>query len=197
MTPKRKARTFGEVIKGKQPTTHTTPINKPKEIIETDERNSTRETREVSFHLAKSDDDKMLVFGWANVAKRADGSVVEDLQGDTISPDELEKAAYQHVLEFRSTGEKHDPALRSKGRLVESCVFTKDKQQAMGIPEGVLPIAWWVGYKIDDPETWRKIKSGDYKMFSIEGKGKRETIEKSRKARTFGEIMKGEGLTIS
>lgn len=132
-----------------------------------------------SFLVAKTEPDKMLVFGWANAATRKDGAQVEDLQGDVIDPDELEKAAYDHVLRFRSTGERHDPRLRSKGRLIESCVFTKEKQAAMGIPPGVLGEAWWVGYKIDDPDAWAKIKSGEYKMFSVEGKGKREAIAKS------------------
>ncbi len=132
-----------------------------------------------SFLVAKTEPDKMLVFGWANVAIRKDGAQVEDLQGDVIDPEELEKAAYDHVLRFRSTGERHDPNLRSKGRLIESCVFTKEKQAAMGIPPGILDEAWWVGYKIDDPDAWVKIKSGDYKMFSVEGKGKREAIAKS------------------
>ncbi len=136
-----------------------------------------RETAD--FSIAKTENDKMFVFGWANVAIRKDGTQVEDLQGDIIDPDELEKAAYDHVLKFRSAGERHDPNLRSKGRLIESCVFTKEKQAAMGIPPGVLDEAWWVGYKIDDPAAWAKIKSGDYKMFSVEGKGKREAIAKS------------------
>lgn len=132
-----------------------------------------------SFLVAKTEPDKMLVFGWANAATRKDGAQIEDLQGDVIDPDELEKAAYDHVLRFRSAGERHDPRLRSKGRLIESCVFTKEKQAAMGIPPGVLGEAWWVGYKIDDPDAWAKIKSGEYKMFSVEGKGKREAIAKS------------------
>lgn len=139
----------------------------------------TEERKTADFTITKTEPDKMLVFGWANVAIRKDGTQVEDLQGDVIDPEELEKAAYDHVLRFRSTGERHDPNLRSKGRLIESCVFTKEKQAAMGIPPGILDEAWWVGYKIDDPEAWAKIKSGAYQMFSVEGKGKREAIAKS------------------
>lgn len=131
------------------------------------------------FTIAKTEPDKMMVFGWANVATRKDGTQVEDLQGDVIDPEELEKAAYDHVLRFRSAGERHNPNLRGKGRLIESCVFTKEKQAAMGIPPGVLDEAWWVGYKIDDPDAWAKIKNGEYQMFSVEGKGRRETIAKS------------------
>lgn len=142
-----------------------------------------------NFTIAKAEPDKMLVFGWANIAADKDGAQVEDLQGDIVDADELEKAAYDHVLHFRSTGEKHDPHLRHKGRLVESCVFTKEKQAAMGIPDGILPCGWWVGYKVDDPEAWDKIKNGDYQMFSVEGKGKREEIKKSRVAKSYRETL--------
>ena len=136
------------------------------------------ETQVNKFTITKTEPDKMLVFGWGNVAITKDGEQVTDLQGDVIDPDELEKAAYDHVLNFRNTGERHDPGLRRKGRLVESCVFTKEKQEAMGIPPGTVPEGWWVGYKIDDPDAWEKIKKGDYQMFSIEGKGQRTPIEK-------------------
>lgn len=133
------------------------------------------------FQIAKSLEDQQLVFGWANVSALPDGNIVTDLQGDRISPEELEKAAYDYVLKFRDAGERHDPGKRYKGKLVESVVFTPEKMAALGIPAGTLPIGWWVGFKINDKEAWEKIKSGEYAMFSIEGSGKRELIEKAAK----------------
>ena len=56
------------------------------------------------FKIAKSDDDKHLAFGWANVAIRADGEEIEDWQEDIIEPEELENAAYQYV---RINSESH------------------------------------------------------------------------------------------
>lgn len=44
--------------------------------------------------ITKSDDDKMLAFGWANVSLTVDGETIEDYQGDIIEPEELENAAY-------------------------------------------------------------------------------------------------------
>ena len=128
------------------------------------------------FTITKTEPDKMMVFGWSNVAVDESGQQITDLQGDVIDPEELEKAAYDHVLNFRNTGERHDPGLRKKGRLVESCVFTKEKQAAIGIPPGTVPEGWWVGYKIDDQEAWEKIKKGEYQSFSVEGKGQRTPI---------------------
>jgi len=139
------------------------------------------------FSIYKSDDDRRLVFGWASIAKRTDGTQIEDWQGDMIDPDDLEEAVYEYVLDFRDAGEEHVPSLRKKGKLVESVVFTKEKMKAMGIPEGFVPEGWWIGFKVFDDETWAKVKSGEYSMFSIEGKGIREPVNK---ARTFGDILR-------
>ena len=129
------------------------------------------------FNIYKTDDEKRLVFGWANVAIRVDGEQIQDLQDDLIEPDNLEEVAYDYVLRFRAGGEVHNPDLRNKARLVESCVFTKEKMAAMGLPEGILPEAWWIGFYVDDDDAWEKIKSGEYKMFSIEGTGQRIPLE--------------------
>jgi hypothetical protein len=125
-----------------------------------------------NFKIVKSDDDKRLVFGWANVAVRASGEVIKDFQNDIIEIEVLEKAVYEYTLDFGTAGEMHQRG--GVGRLVESVVFTKEKAAAMGIPEGFLPEGWWVGYRIDNDEVWNKIKSGEYSMFSIEGTARRE-----------------------
>ena len=121
--------------------------------------------------VMKSDDDKKQVFGWASVAVRVSGEVIEDHQEDIIEIDELEKAAYEYVAEFGAAGEMHERG--GVGRLIESVVFTKEKAAAMGIPDGHMPGGWWVGFKILDNEVWEKIKDGTYSMFSIEGTGRR------------------------
>ena len=136
-------------------------------------------SHESEYTITKIDDDKRLVFGWASISITADGEQLEDLQHDLIDPEDLEEAAYEFVLHFRDTGELHNPRLRKKGKLVESCVFTAEKQKAMGIPEGTLPVGWWIGFKIEDDEAWAKVKNGTYKMFSIEGKAKRVPVEKA------------------
>ena len=149
------------------------------------------EDTQKAFTIYKTDEDQRLVFGWASVAITVDGTVLEDRQHDMIEPEDLEEAAYEYVLNFRETGEEHLPGYRKKGRLVESCVFTPEKQKAMGIPENTLPVAWWIGFKIDDEDTWQRVKNGTYRMFSIEGRAQREEIEKSdRTARTFEEVLK-------
>ena len=124
------------------------------------------------FAIQKFNDEQQLVFGFLSVSKDEQGNLIVDSQGDYIFPEDLEKAAYQHCLYSRRAGEMHKRI--GVGRLVESMVFTKEKQQILGIPEGVLPeCAWWVGYRIDDPDVWGKIRGGDYAAFSIGGTGRR------------------------
>ena len=141
--------------------------------------------------IIKSGDDKKLVFGWASISFTADGEQLEDLQHDIIEPEDLEEAVYEYVLNFRDTGEEHRPNLRKKGKLVESCIFTAEKQKAMGLPEGILPVGWWIGFKIEDDEAWEKVKNGTYKMFSIEGVAQRVPVEKNSEIidNTFDQIL--------
>ena len=60
--------------------------------------------------------------------------------------------------------------------LIESMVFTEAKLNALGIPAGVLPIGWWIGFRVTDPDVWEKVKDGTYPMFSIEGEAERVEV---------------------
>lgn len=127
--------------------------------------------------IMKSDDEKMLAFGWASVSMRVDGEVIEDWQKDIVEPEELEKAAYEYVLLYREGGEMHERG--GAAVLIESVVFTKEKMQAMGIPAGTLPVGWWIGFKVLDEDVWEKVKDGTYSMFSIEGEAERVEVDES------------------
>ena len=124
-----------------------------------------------TFKVAKSNDSEGLVSGWANVAVNADGSLPLDWQGDIISPATLEKAAINFMMDYRASGVMHEGA--SKGVVVESIVFTKEKQAAIGIPDGIVPEGWFITVKILDPEVFEQVKNGTFKMFSIQGHAKR------------------------
>ena len=141
--------------------------------------NTVKKSNDNEFSVLKSDDDKRLVFGWASIAITEDGEQIEDMQKDVIDPEDLEEAAYEYVLNFRDTGEEHLENYRKKGKLVESCVFTAEKQKAMGLQPNTLPVGWWIGFKIEDDDAWQRIKNGTYRMFSIEGKAERVPIEES------------------
>jgi hypothetical protein len=124
--------------------------------------------------FAKADADKQQIFGWASVVEIG-GQQVEDLQGDLISPDEMEKAGYSYVMKSRKGGDMH---LRNewqpiqKSEMIESFIVTPEKRDAMGLPDSV-PTGWWVGFQVQDPEVWADIKSGKRTGFSIHGHGRR------------------------
>lgn len=126
---------------------------------------------DVLFDITKAKEDECLVSGWANVAVNADGSIPLDWQGDVIRPEVLEKAAINFMIDYRGSGEMHEG--EEQGVVVESIVFTKEKQQAIGIPEGTVPEGWFITVKVNNPEVFEKVKSGQYKMFSIQGSAKR------------------------
>lgn len=130
------------------------------------------------FKIQKSEDDKMLAFGWANVAVTAGGEQIEDYHEDLIDPEELEQAAYKFVELYREGGEMHERG--GCAVLVESMFFSKEKQKALGIAEGTLPEGWWIGFKVTDPDVWEKVKDGTYPMFSIEGEAIREEVTEEK-----------------
>jgi hypothetical protein len=140
--------------------------------------------------LAKVDEDKRLVFGWANIIKDEQGQLLLDRQDDFIdSEDELEAAAYQYVLSSRDGGEMH--IRKGVSTMVESVVLTKEKQEALGIPEGTVPTGWWIGFRVNDDRVWNQVKKGDYTGFSVHGTGQRQqqTLEQG----TYTEIGKAGG----
>jgi hypothetical protein len=137
-----------------------------------------------STAFAKVDEDQRLVFGIASMAVTADGATVEDLQGDVIPVEELEKAMYDYVVESRQGGTMHEQL--GTGTLVESFVATPEKLEALlkglgiEVVDGKADVgsfkgaATWVGYKISDPDTWAAVKSGKLSAFSLGGEAVRE-----------------------
>ena len=142
-------------------------IEKPSGLSERNPRESPKgSVLKSRFKIMKSDEDKMLAFGWASVSARIDGEVIEDYQGDIIEPGELEAAAYEYVRLYGEGGEMHERG--GVAVLVESVVFTVEKMRAMGIPEGTVPVGWWIGFRVTDKDVWEKVRDGTYQMFSIE-----------------------------
>jgi len=124
------------------------------------------------YRIVKFDAEQQLVFGWMSELTK-DGKPIVDTQGDIIPVVIYEKAAYQFVLDSREGGDMHERGGTS--RLVESIVFTKAKQEALGIDLGME--GHWAGFRVDDPELWALVKSGERPAFSIEGSAARTEVE--------------------
>lgn len=127
--------------------------------------------------ISKVSHDKQQVFGWASIVE-LNGEPVVDLQGDYISIDEVEKSAYAYVHKSRKGGDMHlrdgDKPVHASD-MIESFVVTPEKKQALGLPDET-PTGWWVGFQVNDPDVWAKVKSGQRNMFSIHGKGVRSDV---------------------
>lgn len=119
--------------------------------------------------ITKFDEERRVVYGWASVIEK-DGKVVVDTQGDRISEDELVSAAQEFVTAYRAGDVMHDEEKASD--LVESVVFTRDLQKALGIDLG--KVGWFVGFKVKDEATWKRVKKGELAAFSIGGDAIRE-----------------------
>jgi hypothetical protein len=140
----------------------------------------------MQINIAKADAKRKMVFGFFSVNKVGD-ELVEDLQGDLIETEELEKAAYDYVLNARVQGEGH--VRKGVGRLVESAVLTYEKQRAIAkclAEQGIdakIDLGcegWFGGFKVDDDEVWKAIEGGEYPAFSIGGSGKRIPVEEDK-----------------
>lgn len=149
-----------------------------------------RDEVEFAGEFSKFDEDRRLAFGWANVSK-LNGLPVVDRQGDYVSIEDIEDAAYTYVENSRVGGDMHK---RIGGKfdgagdrphhvadLVESMVFDDAKCDSLGLPED-FPRGWWVGFRVFDDEVWDMAKDGRRAGFSIHGKGIRKSV-------SYDEIM--------
>lgn len=126
------------------------------------------------FQLAKIDERAKQVFGYANVSVKRDGAAMVDLQDDEIPADVLEKAAYEFVAHYAECGEMHADECY-KGALIESFMITPEKLEALGLAADAVPPRWWVGFQLD-AETFAKVATGKYRMFSIQGQAITEEV---------------------
>lgn len=130
-----------------------------------------RIAKRLTVDVRKVDDERQQLFGIASLISKS-GVPVTDRQGDRISAEELEKAAYSYVLNSRDASDSHERM--GAGRLIESCVFTVEKQRAMGVDLG--QEFWWVGIACDDA-VWAKVRKSTRPLsFSIGGFATRKEV---------------------
>jgi hypothetical protein len=175
--PVRAARTANAVV---TETAQKTPVLIPKVKRAGQKIKEVKKEFDITWQgeIAKMDTEKRQVFGWASIIE-IDGKPVVDLQGDIMDLDTIEKAAYEYVVSSRKGGNQHaktDTGPKHVSDLVESFVITPEKKEQMGLPDDV-PTGWWVGFKVNDEETWRQVKNGERKEFSIHGAGVRKSVE--------------------
>jgi hypothetical protein len=122
-----------------------------------------------SAEILKLDSERRIAWGWASVSTMK-GEPVTDLQGDTITPSEMEKMADRFMASARMAKAMHEGD--QIGEVLHSLPLTAELAKALGMEtdrEG-----WVVGMKINSDEVWAGFKNGTYKGFSVGGKAKRK-----------------------
>ncbi len=130
--------------------------------------------KDIEGKVVKTDNDNNLAFGWAYVSVTKEGEQVIDHSQEIIDPQDLEVASYAFNLQFRGGGVEHEGEV--VGHLVESLAVTEQKLESMGLEKNALPQGLWVGFYIPDDNVFEKVKNGEYAMFSIEGRARREVV---------------------
>lgn len=111
--------------------------------------------------ITKKDESKRLIYC---VVLEPDSF---DLQNDSITTDEIERAAHQYAMESRIVGLQHEEV--AKAYVVESFIAPVDF-------ETVKKGSWVMAIKVPDDAIWQAIINDELTGLSIGGVGEREAI---------------------
>jgi len=119
--------------------------------------------------ILKQDDEEHLITGVAMAANRV------DLQTDYIEPDEIKKTMIAFMERYQQFGldHKHDT---DQVRLVE-CWQARASFVEEGSEYQVQKDDWVVTVHVLDEGLWQRVKSGEYRGFSIEGYAHRIPVD--------------------
>jgi len=129
---------------------------------------------EGSSQFAFSDDDEMIVVGPAMIPdqlilrKDADGIPFHVF----FSKDTVKKIAEKFFKEMKhnNTDINHDDNITKNNTILESWIVEDTKKDKSAMYGFELPVGTWMtSYRINDEDTWNKIKAGELNGFSVTG----------------------------
>ncbi len=118
---------------------------------------------EISCTILKADVEKRLVY---SVIAEPD---TVDAQGDVMSTETIEKMAHSYLLNSRKFDNRHDWKAVDAAP-VESWI---QREATVLLGEKIKANSWVVGVKVFADHIWEKVQSGEYRSFSIGGRGVR------------------------
>ncbi len=128
----------------------------------------------MSKNWSFSDDDQMIITGPAMIpnALIARKDEMGNLFHVYFSKETVEKVARKFLADNNAhvTDINHDDNIVQENTLLESWIVedpAMDKSKAMGF--NVPKATWMVSYKINNKDTWNKIKAGELNGFSVAG----------------------------
>jgi len=117
--------------------------------------------------IFKSDDWRQIVYGVVLAPNELDS------QNDWMTPADIEEAAHHYLATSRVVGTEHTDPIAAVP--VESFIAPQDLDfNGRYGPTRVTEGSWVLGVKINSPDEWEKVLSGDYTGFSVGGFGIRE-----------------------
>ncbi|NPV63665.1 MAG: hypothetical protein HPY61_13760 [Methanotrichaceae archaeon] len=118
---------------------------------------------EIRCPIFKADVERRLVY---SVIAEPD---TVDAQGDIMTAETIEEMAHNYMLNSRKFDERHD--WRAVDAVpVESWI---QREATILLGEAIKACSWVMGVKVFADRIWAKVKSGEYRSFSIGGRGLR------------------------
>ena len=134
--------------------------------------NSDNHGYKMSFQFA--DEDQRIIIGPAMIPQQliARRDALGNIFHVYFTKETIKKIAEKFLRENKhnNTDVNHDDDITVNNTLLESWIvedteYDKSAKYGYNVPEGT----WMVSYKINDEETWQKIKEGALKGFSVAG----------------------------
>lgn len=124
-----------------------------------------KQFKEAEFEIkfAEMDDAKQIVYGVVLEPNEIDS------HGDTITMEEVEKAAHGYALTPMVIGDGHTK--KAKAQSIETFVYNPE------VLKEVKPGSWVMAVKVHSKKLWKGIQDGDYTGFSIGALVKRRPYE--------------------
>ena len=120
--------------------------------------------------LTKADDPQKLVYG---VVYEPD---VEDVHGDFMDAETIEKAAHGFMEDYQQIDKQHDFTTNA-GKVVESYVAPVD----MTVGETIITKGTWVLVTKATDEMWESIQKGEFTGYSLAGQAEVQEVSKATK----------------
>lgn len=140
--------------------------------------------KQSALQFAEINHDEQIIIGAAMVPDKPIFRRDEDTGEEynvTFSKDTIQSIAIKfYKKKFQSnTNIQHDPLQKKEGVTFFLSMIKDTAKGMLGLagdyPEGT----WFLGAKIDNPEVWAMVKSGEIKGFSVEGMFKYKKVAMS------------------
>lgn len=95
-----------------------------------------------------------------------------DLQGDSISSEEIEKAAHRYMIDSQTAGVMHQKNLSKRDIVLVESYVARDNMTINGV--AITKGTWLAGFRVYDEKIRKMIRDGTFRGFSIGGSGESE-----------------------